>query len=72
MDEPADPRWKAIFARLNLRRWKLWWPKEWYRRLALVVLYVLVPALLLDGRGARPGRLRMAQGPRRPALPHPH
>jgi penicillin-binding protein 1C len=48
MDEPADPRWKTILARLDPRLWKLWWPKEWYRRVALIVLYVLVPALLLD------------------------
>ncbi len=27
---------------------KLWWPPEWYRRVALVVLYVLVPLMALD------------------------
>src|SRR5262245_29548274 len=27
---------------------KLWWPPEWYRRAALVALYVLVPLLVLD------------------------
>ncbi len=48
MDEPAEPRWKAMLASLNPRRWTLWWPKEWYRRVALVVLYVLVPVMLLD------------------------
>src|SRR5689334_7699439 len=29
-----------------------------------------MPPMLLDGRGARPRSLRVAQGPRRPALPH--
>ena len=48
MDAPADPRWKVVLARLDPRRWKLWWPKEWYRRAALVTLYVLVPVLALD------------------------
>jgi penicillin-binding protein 1C len=27
---------------------RLWWPPEWYRRAALVALYVLVPLLVLD------------------------
>lgn len=48
MDAPADARWKAVLARLDPRRWKLWWPKEWYRRAALVTLYVLAPVLALD------------------------
>lgn len=46
MDEPANPRWKTVLARLNPRTW--WWPKEWWRQAALVTLYLLVPVLLLD------------------------
>ena len=29
-------------------RFRLWWPPEWWRRAALVVLYVLVPLVLVD------------------------
>ncbi|MDP3736945.1 MAG: penicillin-binding protein 1C [Hyphomonadaceae bacterium] len=33
---------------LKLGRPKLWWPAEWWRRAALVALYVLLPVLALD------------------------
>lgn len=46
MDEPASPRRKAVLGRLNPKTW--WWPTEWWRKAALVTLYVLVPVLLLD------------------------
>src|SRR5689334_16518228 len=46
MDEPANPRWRIVLARLNPKTW--WRPKEWWRKAALVTLYVLVPVLLLD------------------------
>ncbi len=38
------------FPRIALRRGmpKLWWPPEWWRRAALVALYVLVPVMALD------------------------
>lgn len=29
-------------------RFRLWWPPEWWRRVALVLLYVLVPLVLVD------------------------
>ncbi len=33
---------------IALRRIRFWWPPEWWRRVALVALYVLAPILLLD------------------------
>ena len=29
-------------------RFRLWWPPEWWRQIALVVLYVLAPVVLID------------------------
>ena len=29
-------------------RVRLWWPPEWWRRVALVVLYLLLPLVLID------------------------
>jgi len=29
-------------------RFRLWWPPEWWRRVALVVLYVLAPVVVID------------------------
>ena len=55
---PADP-WRshsahershppAVAALAKELEPKLWWPAEWWRRAALVTLYVLAPILLLD------------------------
>ena len=32
----------------KVRRFRLWWPPEWWRRVALVVLYLLLPLVLID------------------------
>lgn len=48
MDGPASPRLRAALVRLNPRSWKLWWPDEWWRKAALIALYLLVPVMLLD------------------------
>jgi penicillin-binding protein 1C len=39
---------KPLLSRLDPRTWRLWWPPEWWRRVALVVVYVAVPVLVLD------------------------
>ena len=46
MSESVKPRWRAAIRYLNPRNW--WWPTEWWRKTALVVLYVLVPLMALD------------------------
>lgn len=46
MSEPVRPRWRAAVSYLNPRNW--WWPAEWWRKAALVTLYVLLPLLALD------------------------
>ena len=46
MSEPVKARWRAAIRYLNPRNW--WWPAEWWRKTALVVLYVLVPLMALD------------------------
>lgn len=49
MGEPSDGLRRQVLARLlDPGRWSLWWPEEWHRRIALVVLYILVPVLLVD------------------------
>ena len=32
----------------KVRRFRLWWPPEWWRRVALVALYLLLPLVLID------------------------
>ncbi len=46
MSEPAKPRWRTALSRLNPKNW--WWPAEWWRKAALVALYVLIPVWALD------------------------
>lgn len=46
MSEAALPRWRSALRYLNPRNW--WWPTEWWRKLALVVLYVLLPLMAVD------------------------
>ncbi|HOZ28999.1 MAG TPA: hypothetical protein PK080_16645, partial [Hyphomonadaceae bacterium] len=46
MSEPVKPRWRAALHHLNPRNW--WWPAEWWRKAALVTLYVLLPLMAVD------------------------
>lgn len=46
MSDPVKPRWRAAIRYLNPRNW--WWPAEWWRKTALVALYVLLPLMALD------------------------
>jgi len=46
MSEAALPRWRTALRSLNPRNW--WWPAEWWRKAALVVLYVLLPLMAVD------------------------
>ncbi len=46
MSEPVTPRWRSALDYLNPRNW--FWPEEWWRKAALVTLYVLLPILMLD------------------------
>jgi len=46
MSEPVKPRWRAALHYLNPRNW--WWPAEWWRKAALVTLYVLLPLMAVD------------------------
>jgi penicillin-binding protein 1C len=41
-------RLRPLLSRLDPRTWRPWWPPEWWRRGALVFLYVAVPLLVLD------------------------
>jgi penicillin-binding protein 1C len=38
--------WKELLSKANPRNW--WWPAEWWRKAALVAIYVVVPLMLLD------------------------